>query len=70
MIDTDGALVRLSEEHGVLDIPANSTISIGDRIRIVPNHACSVSNLGRRFYGLRGRMVEEVIAIDAAGVVH
>jgi D-serine deaminase-like pyridoxal phosphate-dependent protein len=68
--DADGALVRLSEEHGVLEIPADSPIAIGDRIRIVPNHACSISNLGRRFHGVRGRTVETIISIDASGGVH
>lgn len=70
VIDADAALVRLSEEHGVLGIPADSTIAVGDRIRIVPNHVCSVSNLGRQFYGIRGRVVEEVIQIEASGGVH
>lgn len=70
LIDAQGSLVRLSEEHGVLEIPADSPIAIGDRIRVVPNHVCSVSNLARRFYGLRGQAVVEVIPIDAAGGVH
>lgn len=70
LLEVDGALVRLSEEHGVLDIPADSGMSVGDRIRIVPNHVCSVSNLARQFYGLRGRVVEEIIPIDASGGVH
>jgi D-serine deaminase-like pyridoxal phosphate-dependent protein len=68
--DADGALVRLSEEHGVLQIAEDSPIAIGDRIRIVPNHVCSVSNLGRRFHGVRGRTVETIISIDASGGVH
>jgi D-serine deaminase-like pyridoxal phosphate-dependent protein len=68
--DAAGSLVRLSEEHGVLQIPEDSPIAIGDRIRIVPNHVCSVSNLGRRFHGVRGRTVETVISIDASGGVH
>ncbi len=70
LLDIEGGLVRLSEEHGVLEIPPDSPIRIGDRIRIVPNHVCSVSNLARRFYGLRGRVVEQVMTIDAAGGVH
>ena len=70
LVDATGALVRLSEEHGVLEIPTDSPIAIGDRIRVVPNHACPVSNLGRSFYGIRGRTVEEVISIDASGGVH
>lgn len=70
VLDVDAALVRLSEEHGILRIPAHSPMAIGDRIRIVPNHVCSVTNLGRRFYGLREGVVREVIPIDAAGGVH
>jgi D-serine deaminase-like pyridoxal phosphate-dependent protein len=70
LVDAEGSLVRLSEEHGVLDIPAESPIAIGDRVRIVPNHVCSVSNLGRWFYALRGDVVETVISIDASGGVH
>ncbi len=70
LVDADGAVVRLSEEHGVIEVPADSPIAIGDRVRIVPNHVCSATNLGRRFYGLRGTVVEEIITIDAAGGVH
>jgi D-serine deaminase-like pyridoxal phosphate-dependent protein len=70
VVDADGRLVRLSEEHGVLDVPPESAIAVGDRLKIVPNHVCSVSNLGRQFYGLRGRFVEEVIPIEASGGVH
>jgi D-serine deaminase-like pyridoxal phosphate-dependent protein len=68
--EVDGTLARLSEEHGMLDIPADSPLAVGDRVRIVPNHVCTVSNLGRRTYGLRGGIVREVIEIDAAGGVH
>ena len=36
----------LSEEHGVIELPAASDWPrIGDRLRIIPNHACVVSNL-------------------------
>jgi D-serine deaminase-like pyridoxal phosphate-dependent protein len=39
-------VVGLSEEHGVLDISASSwRPSIGDRVRIVPNHVCVSVNL-------------------------
>jgi D-serine deaminase-like pyridoxal phosphate-dependent protein len=69
-VGVDGALVRLSEEHGVLEIPPDSPLAIGDRVRIIPNHVCTVSNLGRRFYGLRGSTVEQVMSIDASGGVH
>jgi len=36
----DVRLDHLSEEHGWLDVPPSSTLAVGDRLRIVPNHAC------------------------------
>jgi D-serine deaminase-like pyridoxal phosphate-dependent protein len=42
----DIAVASLSEEHGVIELPeASDWPRVGDRIRIVPNHACVVSNL-------------------------
>jgi D-serine deaminase-like pyridoxal phosphate-dependent protein len=70
LVDLDGAIVRLSEEHGIVRVPGDSPLAIGDRVRVVPNHVCSVTNLARRFYGIRGDVVREVIPIEAAGGVH
>jgi D-serine deaminase-like pyridoxal phosphate-dependent protein len=42
----DIILKSLSEEHGVIEMSAPSAWPpIGERIRIIPNHACVVSNL-------------------------
>lgn len=38
-------IVRASEEHGVLGLPSDSALTIGDRVAILPNHICSVINL-------------------------
>ncbi len=38
-------VIRLSEEHGMLEFPAPADIRIGDRVAIVPNHICPVINL-------------------------
>lgn len=38
-------LVRASEEHSVVSIPAGESIAIGDRVAIVPNHVCPAINL-------------------------
>lgn len=40
----DVKVAGLSEEHGVLTAP-EIKLSVGDRVRIVPNHACVVSNM-------------------------
>ncbi|HMB47737.1 MAG TPA: D-TA family PLP-dependent enzyme, partial [Afifellaceae bacterium] len=42
----DIAIAKLSEEHGHLDYPADAEpLTVGERLRIIPNHACVVSNL-------------------------
>ncbi|MBX2880957.1 MAG: D-TA family PLP-dependent enzyme [Granulosicoccus sp.] len=41
----DSQIVALSEEHGTLKLNPDSALRIGDRIRIIPNHVCVVSNL-------------------------
>jgi len=42
----DVTIRSLSEEHGTLDLSASARKpEIGERLRIVPNHACVVSNL-------------------------
>jgi D-serine deaminase-like pyridoxal phosphate-dependent protein len=56
----------LSEEHGVIEGGA-SRLRPGDRVRLVPNHACVVANLARALVGVRGDDVVEEIAIDAPG---
>lgn len=45
--DPDPSIVieRLSEEHAVARAPASCRLKPGDRVRIVPNHTCVVTNL-------------------------
>ena len=63
----EAALARLSEEHGILAVDPASPLGPGDRVRILPNHSCTISNLGRSYLGVRNGIVEELISIDAAG---
>jgi D-serine deaminase-like pyridoxal phosphate-dependent protein len=57
---------RLSEEHGIIDGVAQA-LSVGDRLRFVPNHACTVSNLAAALVGVRGEHVTEVMPVLARG---
>ncbi len=58
----------LSEEHGNLRIPPGTQgPRIGERVTVIPNHACVVSNLHDFAYGLRGGKVERTYAIAARG---
>jgi D-serine deaminase-like pyridoxal phosphate-dependent protein len=60
-------LVSLSEEHGVARIEDGDSFRVGQRVRILPNHACVVSNLHDRLYGVRGGRVETEFRIAARG---
>ena len=60
-------LARLSEEHGILTLDPTVDLEIGDRVRIIPNHACAVVNLFDRAYGMRNGKVVEEYKIAARG---
>jgi D-serine deaminase-like pyridoxal phosphate-dependent protein len=47
ILDYPGAVIdRLNEEHGMIDLSrCERKPQLGERVRIVPNHVCAVSNL-------------------------
>ena len=53
-------LNRMSDEHASFDIPEENSLSfaIGDRLEIIPNHACPTTNLYDCVYGIRKGFVE------------
>ncbi len=58
----------LSEEHAVVDLSAcDARPEIGDTLRVIPNHACVVSNLYDRVYLIRGGEVEREADITSRG---
>jgi len=58
----------LSEEHGVLRADTID-LEVGDRIRIVPNHVCVVSNMVDEVQLIRGNRVLGPIPVSARGKV-
>lgn len=69
ILGTRSRLSRLSEEHGVIDVAEGDEFEVGGRVRILPNHACVVSNLHDCLHGVRGVRVEETIPVMARGRV-
>lgn len=41
----DLAIDRLTEEHGIIDVPAGVELPLGTQLRIVPNHGCGTLNM-------------------------
>ncbi len=64
----EAAIYRMNEEHGYVDISRCARKpEVGERVTVIPNHACAVSNLHDVIYGLRGDRVETVWPILARG---
>ena len=63
------AVSRLSEEHGFIDQPAGRPLVIGERVRILPNHACPVANLAAGYLVVDPGGASEQWPVDAAGMV-
>jgi D-serine deaminase-like pyridoxal phosphate-dependent protein len=67
--DWPGAFVSgLSEEHGHLDLmQATRRPAVGDLVRVLPNHACPVSNLTDTVHLCRGDEVLASLPVAARG---
>src|SRR6185295_7204500 len=67
----DGALTiaRLSEEHATVRITAASSLQPGDRVRVLPNHSCVVSNLVDEIRLVEDDRVIETLSVAARGKI-
>lgn len=66
----DIQLNNLSEEHGWLTGPGVAKLKIGDKLVIIPNHACATTNLHDEIIGIRNDEIENRFPIDARGAIH
>ncbi|MFB9278480.1 alanine racemase [Cohnella cellulosilytica] len=61
-------IAGLNEEHGFLQFdPARIRLRVGDRVELIPNHACVLPNLLDRIAGVRSGEVVEWLIVDARG---
>jgi len=56
--DPSIVIERLSEEHATARVSPDCRLAIGDRVRILPNHACVVTNLA-----------DELLLVDHGAIV-
>lgn len=67
----DARFYAMSEEHGHVDFgPCARKPEIGERVTVIPNHTCPVSNLFDQVVGVRDGRVEQVFTVAARGTVH
>jgi D-serine deaminase-like pyridoxal phosphate-dependent protein len=63
-------IYHLSEEHGHVDFTdCPEKPAIGERVTVIPNHCCSVTNLFDQVVAVRDRQVETVWQVAARGMV-
>lgn len=69
LIEAPGAFFhKMNEEHGFVDLTrAERSFSVGEKVRIIPNHICVAVNLHEYVYGVRNGSVEEVWNVEARG---
>jgi D-serine deaminase-like pyridoxal phosphate-dependent protein len=67
----EARIASLSEEHGVIDLSActGPRPQIGEKIFIIPNHTCVVSNLFDTMVFHRNGVVTRVEEVAARGLV-
>jgi D-serine deaminase-like pyridoxal phosphate-dependent protein len=68
---SDLTMEFITEEHGVgsIDLSGGTKLSIGDKLELIPSHACPVINLFDSAYGARGGEVVEELAVAGRGKV-
>jgi D-serine deaminase-like pyridoxal phosphate-dependent protein len=60
-------IVQLNEEHAYVQLAESETLELGQRVHVVPNHACVVSNLFDELVVERGGTVEAFWQVAARG---
>jgi D-serine deaminase-like pyridoxal phosphate-dependent protein len=65
----DWDVVRLSEEHGVVSVPPDADVGVGERVAIVPNHVCPAINLANAVTVVEGGRVTGRWPVAARGLV-
>lgn len=64
----DAEIYDMNEEHGYVDVSRCAPKpNIGDRLRVVPNHACGTTNMHDIVYGVRDNHVDVIWDIQARG---
>lgn len=64
---TDLTYRAQADEHGILGLGHQSTVELGDRVRLVPSHCDPTVNLHDWYVCYRGDRVEEVWPVTARG---
>jgi D-serine deaminase-like pyridoxal phosphate-dependent protein len=66
----DVVISKLSEEHGVCELPAGEEgFEVGNRVEVIPNHICPTVNLMNEMFIARGGKIVDTWTVAARGKV-
>ena len=66
-LDIDATVMRITEEHGMVELGEGVTVEPGQKLRFTPFHVCTAVNLCDELVGIRGGVVEAVWPVLARG---
>ncbi|HJZ70228.1 MAG TPA: alanine racemase [Vicinamibacterales bacterium] len=66
-VDDTLVIERLSEEHATVRVLGGTRLEPGDRVHVVPNHSCTVSNLVDAVRLVEGNRVIDTLPVAARG---
>lgn len=66
-VDEALTIERLSEEHATVRVTGGTKLEPGDRVRVLPNHSCTVSNLVDVVRLVEGDRVIDTLPVAARG---
>jgi D-serine deaminase-like pyridoxal phosphate-dependent protein len=66
-VDVDAAVMRITEEHGMVKLGEGVEVEAGQKLRFTPFHVCTAVNLCDELVGVRGGAVEKVWPVLARG---
>jgi D-serine deaminase-like pyridoxal phosphate-dependent protein len=66
-VDESLTIERLSEEHATVRVTGSTRLEPGDRVRVVPNHSCVVSNMVDTVCFVEGDRVIDTLPVAARG---
>ncbi|MDW6023998.1 D-TA family PLP-dependent enzyme [Mesorhizobium sp. BAC0120] len=68
LVGVPGARVTaLSEEHAKVELSGDGRLKIGERVRVLPDHACVVTNLFDEVHLISGERVVDILPVAARG---
>ena len=67
LLNVEGEINRLSEEHGMIQLKKPKQIPIGSPVLIVPNHACAVANLYAQYHFIAPSGDLRMVPVDGRG---